>query len=232
MARISCPTCRAIFEVEAATGGAIACARCGQSIEVRPTSITSPGRWVSPGFAAFSLAMFFLPWVNLSCSSGAMAGKVVATQSGSQAVYGGLTVVPVDEAPNQNAVKLAVESRDHLSSALLAAYPLLLAAVVLTAALPLAWPRRRSIRLLLSSAALAVVIVQAVRGLPLEQEMGQAGKSAGADKAGLGGLPKTPAVDLSGLAKGMGFEVSHTPWFWVCLLANAGAVGTAAVRKW
>jgi predicted Zn finger-like uncharacterized protein len=110
---VTCPGCgRHIDLPTAEVGTMIECARCDTRFIAEPGGIRKPpstseapaaaarGSWrfASPAALTFSLLLFPLPWVNVSCRAPGSAPQKLASQSGIQAVYGGRTLEPELEA--------------------------------------------------------------------------------------------------------------------------------------
>jgi hypothetical protein len=67
----------------------------------------APWSFISPGFLALSLGLAACPWVEVRCEGGAAGGRTFASQSGYQAVYGGVSVDPLLEANARGEVERA-----------------------------------------------------------------------------------------------------------------------------
>jgi len=259
-ASAQCPRCAALLTVPPDLAGKAGnCPRCGSPISFPDTlfapavSVAAPpeplllnpeqvenlkrsaagvGRFVSLPFLAFVLVLGFLPWVEVSCSGPKqVALDVKFTQSGYQAVYGGLDAPPGIEEAVQKKSRRLMESRESLekrfafekSDLLMGCSPALavfFAAVAATLLAGLALPTgktRMVIMLLLLAVAAAAFLVQRGLGLPLERRMSHA-------------IAEMMAADEDqGLVAALSISSARTGWFWASLLLVLAAAGVELV---
>jgi ribosomal protein S27E len=165
-------------------------------------------RWrhVSPSFAILTFLMFFLPWVEIRCSTGDMAGKVLVSQSGAQAIYGGGKVHPALEGKGGET--------NHPGSPLMFLYPVL---VFSAAAFGLLFAVSHWRTILVGATggfAVMLLVWQMSIGFPLETEM----------KRELAERPTSGRDEGAGRLTALAVETRYTAWLWIAFVCNLTAV--------
>jgi DNA-directed RNA polymerase subunit RPC12/RpoP len=198
---------------------------------------TNPPRWwrpVSPSFLILSLLLFPLPWIEVRCSSGEMYGKVLASQSGLQSIYGGETLHPALEAERVKREKahLPDTSRrtthsgdfgffDSFAPTMLL-YPLLLVGAAFIGFFLRPSLQRSALICAFAGVAFLLLLLQAAIGFPLERRVNKAMVAAAAERE--------PFDDGAGTMAALAFDVRYTGWFWVGLLSNVAALLALALE--
>ncbi len=191
-----------------------------------------PGRVATPSLFLLLMLLFFLPWVDIRCTEAGRPGFgiTVASQSGLQLCYGGLSrfeqhmgVGPMLNQPNPP-LRLVDEQRNVKPAPLILVYGILIVGgVIVGLGVPAGWLRSILVGGC-SLAAFAVLLVQLMIGFPVEDNI---------RRANVGGLrdpqPINQGVRLPGgppMAVGREhLEVGTTPWFWIALLLTLGPIG-------
>jgi hypothetical protein len=178
-----------------------------------------------------ALLLFPLPWIEVHCDGPAGGGgsRTLAKQSGLQAAYGGYTDLTAgthtarSEHDRFEARARALLAEPTLSwSPLMVLYPLVLLSGCLLGLRTRRVGLRSAALVGCSLAAALLFLLQASRGLPLEQAVRTVdaqGRMAGADFR--------IALNTSGLV-----EVGYTPWFWLSAVALVVALATAGADGW
>jgi hypothetical protein len=156
-----------------------------------------------------ALILFLLPWTNVTC-----AGQRVATQTGLQASWGGVTPGAGVEQSQTTTVDFHTHDSDLAPSALIAiALAIVVAAAVIALLVAFHKPAPAMEPGLLAIGALVLLGLVAAIGFPLDDMIN-------------GELARRPPRD-GGFEQAMGnavrssFVVERTPWFWLELVALA-----------
>jgi hypothetical protein len=178
----------------------------------------------------------FLPWSEVSCNSKEVEFRI--TQSGYQAVYGGVSVPPAMEAvvrresekqakaqptiqQNKDLGKQLGVERAYLANVspfLVVFWGANLAILVIGLAVPLgAWRMRFALGL--SGLMLGALIVHASLGLPIERRIGEAIADAVQEDGSLAVLV-------------LAFKTGKTAWFWLTLVAVSLMAATEGLVSW
>jgi hypothetical protein len=198
---------------------------------------TNPARWwrpVSPSFLILSLLLFPFPWIEVSCSSGEMHGKVLASQSGLQSIYGGETLHPALEAERVQREKAHLFDTSKKTSKAgelgfldsfapsMLLYPLLLIGGALVGFFLRPSLLRTALICGPAGVAFLLLLLQVVIGFPLERRMNKAMAAAAAER--------NPFDDGTATAAALAFDVRYTGWFWIGLLSNLAAMLALALE--
>jgi S1-C subfamily serine protease len=192
-------------------------------------------RFPAPSTLLLALVLFPLPWIEVACEKPANQGggtAVIATQSGLQTIYGGMSSPlqdrfagmgdgasgPGGTGPGTGPPGLAAADQKKIGmSPLTGLYPLLLVGgIALGIALPLGH-RRLTLVAACCLAALAVLLLQSVLGFPIANEI-QAENAKNA-------LPKD--INLKAPPEFADPFTRYTLWYylsWIALLGCAGCV--------
>jgi hypothetical protein len=162
-------------------------------------------------FAA--LVLFLFPWLDIQCS-----GNNLATQSGLQTVYGGVSL----SEQFQGMANEQKSDKDSSSMAIFAGLALVATIIAFVVALGefrsgLSVSQSRAGGLCLI--ALALILVQMLLKFPVEQELLEEMKKSGSSGDPFGGM--AAAV----------FSIRYTPWFWLELVA-LGIPAAFAVNRY
>jgi HEAT repeat protein len=178
-----------------------------------------------------------LPWVELRCSAEPMAGKTLASQSGFQAIYGGITPHPVLQAEVE-AERIRRKQLGFWPPPLgniefdfpYSFAPLLLAFSILLIFAALGGFFMRPLRLrtavvgVPAGLAFLLLLVQVGVGFPLERQV----KTVIAKAVAGHRLDMPPGL---GFAVALAYDVRYTPWFWVCVLANVAGLMALGLER-
>ena len=192
------------------------------------------GVWrpVSPAFLALSLAFFFLPFVDVRCSSD---GKSIVTETGLEAAYGGYTPSPETAAAARAQAAQGPPTKDALSPSLLMCLypPPLLIGVAFGVFAPMGGARRLVVGCS-AACALCLLVMQTAVGFPVEAGMRRGVAQSFAEEAArVRGEPPPPAAD----AAAAGFVAVYTPWLWLSFAGDGAALFAVALewgawRRW
>jgi hypothetical protein len=156
--------------------------------------------------------LFLFPWIDMTCND-----TTLVTQSGLQATYGGASADSRFDSGSQGAQQSSKEAKDDLGMALPVLLALLctLGAVVACLLTMFKGQDLGSLAEKLALAALALILLQAILGFPLD---GVADELRTEMMKGSG-----EANELAGaLAMSMKLDTSFTFWFYLTLIALAG----------
>jgi DNA-directed RNA polymerase subunit M/transcription elongation factor TFIIS len=193
----------------------------------QPSKKPSPLRFLSPSLLALTALCFFLPWVEVQCN-----GKVMATQSGFQTIYGGMSTPGLMEnTVNQMKSQLPPEVVQQAESQQKTPDPAVLVAlafvvIVLGGITALGLPQSSTRTIFVggcAGAALLFLALQAAIGFPIENNMAET-MAQNAMKNGGKGMESA----LMGSAM---IEIHCSLWFWLTLFLLLATVGSAFAEK-
>jgi hypothetical protein len=165
---------------------------------------------------AAALLLFFLPWTDVKCS-----GRHIASQSGFQSIYGGISLDDDIEAMSEQGSQPDSETDISMSLISLIVFLLILAGAAAAAAVfSKGWssPIQPGA---LATAAVLLILTQAIIGFPIDRSIRNSQKqSAGDDEM------------ARALGSAMGVESSRTAWFYIGLLALAVPAGLYCNERW